>query len=156
MWFVDVCLISTQRFESKCKNVHLFISFTTLTGGDVLSSGLRGEALWKCFRERCVTDSVSVVCTLLACSMVMNVGIMDFLREYLSCHRRSVFTLGSDATKNYKKREHINTLTGGGCHGKTSKRISISEESKVALWCGVRPLSHSLRSPCTSEGPMIA
>lgn len=39
--------------------------------------------------------------TLRAWSMVMNEGIIDFLREYLSCHRRSVFTLGSDATKNY-------------------------------------------------------
>lgn len=41
-----------------------------------------------------------IVCTLQAWSMVKNEGIMDFLREYLSCHRRSVFTLGSDATKN--------------------------------------------------------
>lgn len=42
--------------------------------------------------------------TLRAWSMVKNDGIIDFLREYLSCHRRSAFTLGSDATKNYTRR----------------------------------------------------
>lgn len=47
----------------------------------------------------CVWVCVGVY-TLRAWSMVMNEGIIDFLREYLSCHRRSVFTLGSDATKN--------------------------------------------------------
>ncbi len=51
----------------------------------------------------CVRTCVSVkgVYTLRAWSIVKNEGIIDFLREYLSCHRRSVFTLGSDATKNF-------------------------------------------------------
>ena len=35
-------------------------------------------------------------------SIVMKDGIMDVRSVYLSCHSRSVFTVGSDATKNCK------------------------------------------------------
>lgn len=42
--------------------------------------------------------------TFLDWSIVMKDGIIDFLRVYLSCHSRSVFTVGSDATKNWKER----------------------------------------------------
>lgn len=41
--------------------------------------------------------------TLLAWSVVMKEGIMDFLRLYLSCHSLSFFTVGSAATKNCKQ-----------------------------------------------------
>ena len=53
------------------------------------------------------------VCTLWDWSMVMKEGIMDFLREYLSCQRRSVFTLGSDATKNCTRKR------------RTSKEVAV-------------------------------
>lgn len=39
----------------------------------------------------------------LAWFIVRKEGIMDFLRVYLSCHKRSSFTVGSDATKNWEK-----------------------------------------------------
>jgi len=39
----------------------------------------------------------------LAWFIVRNEGIMDLRRLYLSCHSRSSFTVGSEATKNWKK-----------------------------------------------------
>lgn len=76
------------------------------------------------YRDACVF-------TLRAWSMVMNEGIIDFRREYLSCQRRSVFTLGSDATKNYKKNKTTNSL----CDHRTdsSETFDESEVKKTAV-----------------------
>lgn len=38
--------------------------------------------------------------TFFDCSIVIKEGIIDFLKVYLSCHNRSVLTVGSEATKN--------------------------------------------------------
>lgn len=60
--------------------------------------------------------------------MVKNEGIMDFLREYLSYQRRSVFTLGSDATKNCKRAD---TQTGS----KTDRMIQFPFNTVIANYC---------------------
>lgn len=57
------------------------------------------------------TGGCACVRTLRACSMVKKDGIIDFLREYLSCHRRSVFTFGSDATKNCTRTHKVGRFT---------------------------------------------
>lgn len=57
------------------------------------------------------TAGCACVRTLRACSMVKKDGIIDFLREYLSCHRRSVFTFGSDATKNCTRTHKVGRFT---------------------------------------------
>lgn len=69
--------------------------------------------------------------TLRAWSIVKKDGIIDFLREYLSCHRRSVFTFGSDATKNCTRTHKVGRFTFSRVNGKN--RVWTGTRGSLAL-----------------------